>query len=699
MTSQRDLEIVIAHYSEDLSWLGKDATTCTIYSKGGEKAAPPYPHIAIPNIGREGHTFLYHIIERYDTLADVTLFLQGRVDDHFSITLDEVKERARKTQPGQVTTFPYRDLETFDHWDGIPWDEYPSWRKWSSMSSSVKAARTPAEYWQLFFPGKDVPASVGFQPGALFAVRKEDIQQHPRSFYQLVMQEFFLGDMAHINPETGHLMERFWQAIFSPEYICGNKATDTSKAERNQWGQKAIGRWHVTPRDKEVDEATIHPNDRVFQFTWGIEMTYFTPYLLQLGLEKSQTSLVWIAPPLSGLIVQPIVGIVSDSSTLRWGRRRPYMLVCAWLVASFLLILGWASEIVGIFVTSEALVKKVTVALAIFCIYAVDFAINAVQATCRSLIVDTLPAHEQQLGSAWAGRMLGLGHVLGYFAGTLDLMGIFGTTLVYGTTWVGETYYRQDASTAAELRGATDPVGALARKGGAAFFLFSLISLAGSIFLPWIVESPDNDPLASIKEEPTGLAHAVASLRRYRPDITTAWGISQLAFGISMIMAPITHSFSSATTLVALCGLPWAMYGWAPLAIMGEEINALAAATNSQASYARLSQDGSVQLSRTSSDSEPPATDTTSGAEGMAGIYLGIWNIFATIPQFLATFIAMITFSILEPGASRELGDGPAGEAPDEGVRRGLSGTAVCLAVGALCSFVAATQSFRMRRY
>ena len=116
------------------------------------------------------------------------------------------------------------------------------------------------------------------------------------------------------------------------------------------------------------------------RFTWGIEMTCmicpcsifslvfvspcsyrlidFTPYLLQLGLEKSQTSLVWIAPPLSGLIVQPIVGIVSDSSTLRWGRRRPYMLFCALLVASFLLILGWASEIVGIFVSKEALVSR-----------------------------------------------------------------------------------------------------------------------------------------------------------------------------------------------------------------------------------------------------------------------------------------------------------------------------------------------------
>ena len=132
---------------------------------------------------------------------------------------------------------------------------------------------------------------------------------------------------------------------------------------------------------------------------------------------------------------------------------------------------------------------------------------------------------------------------------------------------------------------------------------------------------------------------------------------------------------------------------------MGEEINKLAVLGSPHATYSHLSQDGSMPLSRTSSDSDSPAPDTTSGTEGMAGIYLGIWNIFATIPQFLATFIAMITFSILEPGASQELGDGSGGGAPDKKVRSRLSGTAVCLAVGALCSFVAAMQSFRMRRY
>ena len=91
----------------------------------------------------------------------------------------------------------------------------------------------------------------------------------------------------------------------------------------------------------------------------------FTPYLLQLGLAKSQTSLVWIAPPLSGLIVQPIIGSISDSSKLRWGRRRPYMLLCSVLVAVNLLVLGWAAEIVGVFFTDKTWVSLITFHMAV----------------------------------------------------------------------------------------------------------------------------------------------------------------------------------------------------------------------------------------------------------------------------------------------------------------------------------------------
>lgn len=258
MSLQPNFEIVVAHYNEDLSWLKDEVDACSIYSKGGDKNAPQYPHHKLPNIGREGHTYLYHIIKRYDTLADVTIFLQGRIDDHINISLGEIIERSLKTRDGEVTTFPFRELERFDDWDGIPWEEYPCWEKWSSMPC-VRATKTPAQYWQQFFPGAKVPASVGYPPGALFAIRKSTIQQYPRSFYQTIQEEFFLGKMTHVNPETGHFLERFWLAIWNPsEYVCWQDG-DAAKEKRNRHGQLARGRWHVVPKFVEIDERTLPP--------------------------------------------------------------------------------------------------------------------------------------------------------------------------------------------------------------------------------------------------------------------------------------------------------------------------------------------------------------------------------------------------------------------------------------------------------
>ncbi|KAK4088121.1 hypothetical protein Purlil1_7600 [Purpureocillium lilacinum] len=164
-------------------------------------------------------------------------------------------------------------------------------------------------------------------------------------------------------------------------------------------------------------------------FTWGIEMTYCTPYLLNLGLTKSNTSLIWIAGPLSGLVVQPIAGVIADENTSKWGRRRPLMVASAVIVAASLLVLGFTREIVALVVADGESATRPTIFLAVVAIYVVDFAINVVMSCSRSLIVDTLPLEMQQTGAAWASRMSSIGHMIGYAAGSIDLLQILGTTL------------------------------------------------------------------------------------------------------------------------------------------------------------------------------------------------------------------------------------------------------------------------------
>ena len=257
----QDFEVVVAHYNEDLSWLKPVIDYCKVYCKGGPKHAPgPYFEVkALENIGREGHTYLHHIVKYYDSLKDVTLFTQGRVDDHIDLTALEMKERALKTKDGRVTTFPHRAMELFSLWDGIPWEKYPCWAKWLSPEGTFtgkRAPKTPAQYFEDFFKnfGHDgPPMSMGFQPGAIFAVTRETIHQHPKELYERMLEELFLGDMKAVDPETGHFFERFWPAVFRHEEYCCWDGSEVSEEEFNDQGQLAKGRWHETPQGVEVD--------------------------------------------------------------------------------------------------------------------------------------------------------------------------------------------------------------------------------------------------------------------------------------------------------------------------------------------------------------------------------------------------------------------------------------------------------------
>ncbi|KAJ6617111.1 major facilitator superfamily domain-containing protein [Mycena sp. CBHHK59/15] len=158
------------------------------------------------------------------------------------------------------------------------------------------------------------------------------------------------------------------------------------------------------------------------QIFWSVEMSYASPYLLSLGLTKSNMAIVFLAGPLSGFLIQPLIGVLADNSTSRWGRRRPYMLAGCLLCVASMLLLGYTREFAAIFTGYNTPTNEfVTVWLAILSIYLIDFSINTVQAVDRALLVDTLPPSLQPAGNAWAALMLGMGSVVGFFVGNLDL--------------------------------------------------------------------------------------------------------------------------------------------------------------------------------------------------------------------------------------------------------------------------------------
>ncbi|KAE8349953.1 MFS/sugar transport protein-domain-containing protein [Aspergillus coremiiformis] len=530
------------------------------------------------------------------------------------------------------------------------------------------------------------------------------------------------------------------------------------------------------------------------QFTWGIEMTYCTPYLLQLGLTKSRTSLVWIAGPLSGLIIQPLIGVIADRSRSKWGRRRPFMIVGSLVVAMCLFVLGWTAEIVGLFVKDAEKTNRVVIALAVLSIYAVDFSINIVQACCRSLIVDTLPIPSQQAGSAWATRMSAIGQLISYVIGSIDTVSIFGTTigdtqfkqmtviaalslliavlvtcyavservlitardsegkagalqamsqlfkttmdlppriqaicwaqfwawigwfpfLFYSTTWVGETYFRYEVPKDATQP--TDMLGEVGRVGSLSLVVFSSITFISSVLLPFCVQPPDDRRPRFTPRPPPGIAALLKRITLIRPDLQTTWLISHGMFAATMIFAPLARSRAFATFLVALCGIPWAVSSWAPFAFMGVEINKLALGP-SQASrlsgvtmitsssirsgaYRAINGDTEMdvlRLNHNDTDSDSDMEDAVSNLPStgeLAGIYLGVLNVYTTLPQFVGTFISWIVFSVIEPGSTKRDASESHWMNLDKGSPNAIS---ICLFIGALSTLVAIEATRRLR--
>ena len=68
------------------------------------------------------------------------------------------------------------------------------------------------------------------------------------------------------------------------------------------------------------------------QYSFGLQQTAINPIFLYLGASEDMLPILNIAGPVTGLIVQPIIGALSDKTwSLKWGRRKPYFLIGALL--------------------------------------------------------------------------------------------------------------------------------------------------------------------------------------------------------------------------------------------------------------------------------------------------------------------------------------------------------------------------------
>lgn len=278
-----------------------------MYNKGGDVLPGSIP---LPNLGRESHTYLTHIVERYDTLADRTAFFQGseptagylghRSGGGHMVEGASVDQYLEATEPifsifsGSLmlrdNTYYHRyrtDYTTLGYL-AEPAETAPDmcptapmyWREWESMdwfqdflTEKVGRPYSPLEYFHDYLAA-DVPTDgvLYFSQGAQFSVSREAIHTHPKEYY-----EQLLSLLDSVDPWSGYFNEWLWYYIFLPSGpstgVCPDAPLSGTKtafnAKTSSCPDITIDNSNVTAISQEVGRTLVVACDDGFSSSDG----------------------------------------------------------------------------------------------------------------------------------------------------------------------------------------------------------------------------------------------------------------------------------------------------------------------------------------------------------------------------------------------------------------------------------------------
>ena len=151
------------------------------------------------------------------------------------------------------------------------------------------------------------------------------------------------------------------------------------------------------------------------QFGWGLQLANMSPIYKYLHAEESQLPYLWLAGPITGLIIQPIIGSMSDRTWNRLGRRRPYFLVGAVLASIALFFMPDSSALW----------------MAAGLLWILDASINITMEPFRAFVADKLPEEQRTLGFVMQSFFIGIGQTLAnalpYLFTMLGVVGVMAT--------------------------------------------------------------------------------------------------------------------------------------------------------------------------------------------------------------------------------------------------------------------------------
>lgn len=211
--------VVVAHYNEDLNWIPNiERTTLYIYGKyyphdGDYYKQLPFSYALVsnlPNIGREGHTYLHHVITYYDEIVktpeSITAFVQGCVGDHIHHYGINSSQELIPQILSEAEQHSY-SRSGLNKWYFGPDSAHHEFRAHQGI---LKANECFGDWLTKYvIPGEPFP-EVEWWVSALFAVKHSEIAKKPKRYYIDLINQ--LNDLC---PESGYYMERAWKYIFT----------------------------------------------------------------------------------------------------------------------------------------------------------------------------------------------------------------------------------------------------------------------------------------------------------------------------------------------------------------------------------------------------------------------------------------------------------------------------------------------------
>ena len=139
------------------------------------------------------------------------------------------------------------------------------------------------------------------------------------------------------------------------------------------------------------------------QFSFGLQQANMGPIYGFLGADEATMPLLWLAGPMTGLLVQPIIGAMSDRTQSRWGRRTPYFLIGAIICSFSLFLMPYSSALW----------------MAASLLWILDAGNNITMEPYRAYVADRLVPDQRATGFLTQSAFTGLAQTLSYLAPTL----------------------------------------------------------------------------------------------------------------------------------------------------------------------------------------------------------------------------------------------------------------------------------------